>query len=160
MNELQILISNLANVLGLQIMPDGKVYDADTFTYLVYNGGYLYCSLYNRAVIHHKKDTEFDPIRNAKLVKYLFNMLLNKEAEDNSLYVNSYGSSPQLQTNPTKYRLEVSTSNGHFESGYYFLESLQYIEMMFIITGTPIPINIHDLDLTKEQIFEKRNMKG
>lgn len=160
MTEKEILLNNLLNVLGLQIK-DNKIYDQDSFTYLVYNEGYLY-PINIIGMINHKKDTEFDPISNAKLAKYLFNMLLTKESEDNDLYVNSFGSAPS-QSTPPKYRLEVSTNNGHFASGYYYLESLQYIEMMFQITGSPIPVSIAQFDkapLTSEELEElKKNKK-
>lgn len=148
------IITDLLNILGLQ-PKDNKIYDTDAFTFLVYNGGYLYIPN-SAGAIQHKKDTEFNPIANVKLAKYLFNMLLTKEAEDNSLYVNSFGSAPQSSSAmPVKYRLEVSTNNGHFQSDYYFLESLQYIQVMFMITGTPVPVDLKQFDMTKDQILEK-----
>ena len=155
MTDKEILLNNLLNVLGLQIK-DNKIYDQDNFTFLVYNGGYLYPAN-TIGMINHKKDIEFDPIANAKLAKYLFNMLLTKETEDNDLYVNSFGSAPSVTAVPPKYRLEVSTKGGHFNSEYYYMESLQYIEMMFQITGSPIPVSIAQFDkapLTQNEIEE------
>lgn len=151
------LITDLLNILGLQTK-DNRIYDTDTFTFLVYNGGFLYIPS-SAGAIQHKKDTEFNPVKNIKLSKYLFNMLLTKESEDNSLYVNSFGSAPQSSNMPTKYRLEVSTNNGHFQSDYYFLESLQYIQMMFMITGTPLPLDLKQFDFTREQILENNSKR-
>lgn len=161
MTDMEILINSLLNVLGLQIK-DNKIYDQDSFTFLVYNGGYL-SPIDTSAIIHHKKDNIFNPVENAKLAKYLFNVLLKKESEDNDLYINSYGSSPQSNTLPTKFRLEVSASSGHFTSDYYYMEALQYIEMIFQLTGSPIPVSIKQFDkkpLSPEEIEEmKANMK-
>lgn len=143
MPDNETLINSLLNILGLQIK-DNKIYDQDSFTFLVYNGGYLY-PYGASGLIQHKKDIEFNPLDNVKLSKYLFNVLLTKESEDNDLYVNTYGSSSNGAT-PPKYRLELSTSGGHFYSSYYYKESLQYVEMMFQITGSPIPVNISIFD--------------
>lgn len=164
MIDVEIIIRDLLNILGLYIKEDGRIYDEDTMSCLIYNGGYLYLNKSNSySTLMHKNDCIFNPISNNKLAKYLFTILLKKESDDNGLYVRSMSSSPHPDKDALEYapyRIDLYTNKGDFCSEYFYMESLQYINLMYIITGTPLLYNLKKFDLTKDEIKDLRNKKG
>lgn len=155
-----IIIRDILNMVGLDIK-QGKIYDIDKMAYLIYNDGFLFID--DQSQLIHRKDNIFDPIGNVKLIKYIFEVFLNKEREDNGVYVLTLASAPypdRVPNKPTKYRLETVTTRGaEYFSDYYFLESLQYIQSIYVMSGAPIPIDLHLLDYTRDQMEEMYNSK-
>ena len=156
---METLYGDILNMLGLEMKPDGRIYDTDAFDYLVFNGGFIYM---NRPGLVHKKDTPFLPIENPKLANYLLNVLIKKESQDNSLYIITIGSEGEParpQDKMVRYRTCITTDKGALRSNYYYLQSLQYIELMFLLTGTPLTIDLRSFDLTQEQIEARLEIK-
>lgn len=160
MHENEIIIREIINMLGLEILTDGKIYDIDKFSHLIYNGGGLYTNISGTHIspLVHRRDSLFDPVNDGKLSRYLLQVLLSKEQEDNDLYVITQCSSMQpIFNNPSKIykvRGELTTNNGKFVSDYYYRDSLQYIDLMYKLTGTPMTVNLHTIDYTEEQMEE------
>lgn len=159
MHENEIIIREIVNMLGLEILTDGKIYDVDKFTHLIYNGGGLYTNISGTHIspLVHRRDSLFDPINDGRLSKYLLQVLLSKEQEDNDLYVITQCSNTIPVANIPKiykFRGELTTNNGDFKSDYYYRDSLQYIDLMYKLTGTPMTVNLHSVDYTEEQMEE------
>lgn len=156
---METLYGDILNMLGLEVKPDGRIYDTDAFDYLIYNGGFIYMS---KPELLHKKDTPFNPIENPKLANYLLNVLIKKESQDNSLYIVTIGSEAE-PARPTdkmiRYRACISSNQGDFRSEYFYLQSLQHIQLMYMITGTPMMVDLKQFDLTKEQIEARLDTK-
>lgn len=144
---------DLLNMLGLE-EKNGKVYDADLNTYLIFNGGFL---VLGPTTILHKRDIKFDPIRNMKLTEYLLNVLFQKESNDNSLYVYSFGLNDHI--NPVTllktFQCVVVTNKGEFGSDMFYNCNLAYIQCMYKITGTPAPPDIHSYDYSEKELYER-----
>lgn len=144
---------DLLNMLGLE-EKNGKVYDADLNTYLIFNGGFL---VLGPTTILHKRDIKFDPIRNMKLTEYLLNVLFQKESNDNGLYVYSFGLNDHI--NPVTllktFQCVVVTNKGEFGSDMFYNCNLAYIQCMYKITGTPAPPDIHSYDYSEKELYER-----
>lgn len=143
---------DLLNMLGLE-ENNGKVYDTDLNTYLIFNGGFL---ILGPTAILHKRDTKFDPIRNVKLTEYLLNILFQKESSDNGLYVYSFGLNDNI--NPVNmlktFQCVVVTNKGEFSSDLFYNCNLAYIHCMYEITGTPA-LDLHFYDYSEKELYER-----
>ena len=150
------IIFDLLNMLGLE-EKDGKVLDTDTRSFLVFNGGFL---TVGPTAILHRRDNRFDPIHNIKLTEYLMNVLFAKEAQENDLYVYSFGLNDNI--NPVTllktFQCVVVTNNGEIMSDLYYNSNLAYIHCMYKITETPI-YDIHTVDYKESELIERMKNK-
>lgn len=150
--ELEIL-----SVLGFEYV-NGKVFDQDSMDYVIYNDGYILDP--DNSYIIHSNDTIFDIIGNYKLTETLFKIFLAKENEDNGLYVFSSSIIDEEKYNVDRYlrravRLECTSPIIAFESKKYFNLNLAYIELMYMISGYPLDLNLSELDYTEESMKDK-----
>jgi hypothetical protein len=145
-------ISNqILNLIGLEII-DHRLYDADTMQDLLYNGNPIITS---DAQIVHRRDTIYEPFSNLKLIEYLFNVLVKKEAEDNGLYIFSVGYTdvkvPGFPEFPKKgISIYIQNAPTSISTQGYWNVCLAYIEMIYIITQTPVPYDLNMFDFTIE----------
>lgn len=150
------IIFDIMNMLGLEER-QGRVYDQDTDSFLIYNGGFL---TVGPTITLHKKDTRFDPIHNVKLTEYLMNVLFSKETRDNGMYVYSFGLSDY--TNPVTllktFVCNITTNNGTIMSESYYNCNLAYIDCMYQISNT-FKTDLHYADYTEKELFERMNKK-
>lgn len=150
------IIFDLLNMLGLE-EKDGKVFDTDTMTFLIFNGGFL---TVGPTTILHRRDVRFDPIHNMKLTEYLMNVLFTKEAQENGLYVYSFGLNDHV--NPVTllktFQCVVITNNGEVKSDIYYNCNLAYIDCMYRITGTP-NYDMHMADYKESELYERLKNK-
>ena len=150
--ELEVL-----SILGFRYVT-GKLFDEETSDYVLYNGGYILDP--DNSCIVHSNDTIFDLIGNYKLTEALFKIFLRKENEDNGLYVFSSSIIDEEKYNVDRYlrrsvRLECTCPIISFESKKYFNLNLAYIELMYMISGYPLDLNLADIDYTEESMKEK-----
>lgn len=146
------LLSDVLNVLGLTIL-NGKVYDTDKCQYLIFNGSYI---IVPQSLIHHRKDVMLDILVNNKLVEYLMNVMIQKETEDNGLYMQVLSTEelPNPRVAFNKRRLIAKTNKGEFATAYYYNYCLCCIDLIFKIAQYPA-INLHTFDYTDEYIEDK-----
>lgn len=146
------IVFDLLNMLGLE-ENNGKVYDADLGTYLIFNGGFL---ILGKTAILHKRDVKFDPLHNVKLTEYLMNILFQKEFNDNGLYVYSFGLNDNV--NPVTllktFQCIVVTDRGEFGSDLFYNCNLAYIQCMYKITGRPYQ-DLHFYDYSEKELYER-----
>lgn len=150
------VIYDLLNMLGLEER-DGKVFDTDTGSFLIFNGGFL---ILNQTTIIHRRDTKFDPIHNLKLTEYLLNVLFKKEAQDNGLYVYSFGLNDNI--NPVTllktFQCVVTTNQSEIRSDLFYNCNLAYIHCMYRITGFPMN-TLHMYDYKESEMLERIQKK-
>ena len=153
-----LICNDILNILGLSDL-NGRVFDTDTGSYLIFNGAYI---VTQNAMIRHKQDTLFDIFTNIKLDEYLLNVLLKKEEIENGLYVKMITTDEVMNYSLSFLQrgIVVHSSVGEFRSGIYFNYCLACIEMMFLLSGTPLSYDLHSIDFTKEYIKATYNNKG
>lgn len=145
-----MICNDVLNILGMSDM-NGKIFDVDMGSYLIFNGSYIVTP---NAVIRHKHDTVFDIFTNVKLAEYLLNVLIKKEEIENGLYVKMITIDEVMNQALSFLQrgVVVHSSVGEFRSGIYFNYCLACIEMMFLLSGTPLSYDLHSIDFTKEYI--------
>ena len=139
----------LQMALGVTKDTSGRIIDQDTGLPIIYNTGYLVDQ--TTPHILHRNDTKFTPETNKKLSLFLLQFLLKKmEDDDDDVYVRVMY--PELNSSNGKYRFCVATENDTFSSDYYYLESLQYLDLIFKISeiGTQYINLLHTLDVKPE----------
>lgn len=146
----------LLNIIGLDIKDNGRLFDQDTNQFLTFNGRYIIVR--EKAPIIHKGDVEFDPIHNRKLAEYLLNVLICKEKQDNGLYIKMMYINERFDPkNPqaiNKKSLVVTTAIDTIETHKYYNYCLACIEMIYLISGTPLSFDLSAIDYTKQQMEE------
>ena len=78
------LENEVLNIIGLSV-DRGKIFDIDKGQYLLFNGKFIYVE--DSSLLIHKNDIKFNIINNVKLANYLLTVLIQKEAEENGIYV-------------------------------------------------------------------------
>ena len=114
----QELNNEILLLLGCGV-ENGRLFDYDTKQYLIFNGNYITTP---DSVIVHKRDVRFEPLRNSKLAEYLLNVMLNKEAVENGLYVTvmSVVDNPESISPCIGKGLSLSTNMGIINTSYYY----------------------------------------
>lgn len=160
--------NKLLNILGLSIV-DGFIYDEDKCGYLEYKGGPIKI---NTDGVFHKNYSVFNPVFDQAQAEYLFSILSSKEAEDNGLYINSLGGTniaiPEGDKTLIKFKLNVNSNMGSFESDSYFNICLTYIEAIISLSSSYeydkalqenlIPC-LKSIDYTVEEMIERISNK-
>lgn len=142
--------SEVLNILGLQVEPTtGRIFDSDKMVFLTFNNNYIYT---DTSLIIHKRDIKFDMFGNMKLAEYLFNVLLKKESEENGLYVQMVSFLEDTSSDYIKRALYVRSSAGEFQSKYYYNICLAYINLVYLISGTPMSFELKSFDYTLPQL--------
>lgn len=153
-------LMELLNIIGLGVK-QGKLFDTDNSKYLTLSGKFIF--IRELTPIIHKGDIEFDPLHNKKIAEYLLNVLICKEKEDNGLYIRMmYVNESFDPKNPhliTKKSLVIKTDTETIETHKYYNYCLACIEMIYLISGTPLMLDINAIDFTKEQVEEMQNMR-
>lgn len=148
------LYYEILNMLGLEII-QGRIYDSDAGSFLIYNGGFLYT---NDSVIIHKKDTIFNPLYNNKLAEYLLNVLFEKEKQDNGLYVKLFGSNEGQRCGLRTISLSIITNKMNITTGYFYNYCLACIHAMYILADMFVP-NLSAFDYTPEMLTTTKKGK-
>lgn len=147
------LLRDILNVIGLSI-ENGRLYDTDKCQYLIFNGNYI---IVQDSIIHHRRDVVLDILTNNKLTEYLMNVMIQKETEDNGLYLQVLSTDEeQYPKIPpfSKRRLVAKTNKGEYYTEYYYNYCLCCIDLIFNIAQFPV-INLHTFDYSDEYIKEK-----
>lgn len=146
------IYTEILNILGLEVR-NGRIFDLDKGQYLIFNGNYIYT---DNSVIIHRRDIKLNLLTNNKLVEYFLNVLFQKEAEENGFYVQMMSLVDHPNNNPPylKRAINIITTMGTYQSDYFFNCCLSYIHMMYLVSGTPLTFDLHQYDLTREQVFE------
>ena len=153
-----IIEHEILNMIGLSIV-NGRIYDVDTGRFLTFNGNYICTS---DAPIVHKRDIPFDLLGNPKLAEYFLNVLISKDSQDNGLVVKVISIAEEVVcNNPYIARrvISITTNAGGIQTSYFFNICLGYIEMMYLLTGTPMSFDLHSFDLTLELVKELQTQR-
>ena len=154
----QELNYELLLLLGCGI-ENGKIYDYDTQQYLIYNGNYITTP---DTLIVHKRDVRFDPLRNSKLAEYLVNVMINKEAQENGLYVTVMSTVDNPESNPPCIgrAITLTTNHGTIVTGYYYNYCIACIELIHRLAQVPTDFSfLRSFDYTKSQLLEMYNAR-
>lgn len=127
----------LLSTIGLSFK-DGKLYDEDTGMFLLYKKKYIVEQ--PELVMRSNNAVVFDPIMNKGLMQYLFNVYIDKETADGNIYLATYQvifeTPSQDRSIISRRKLLMIGGNGSQASTrYYYLETLVYIEAVFVLTG-------------------------
>lgn len=139
----------LLSTIGLSFK-NGRLYDDDKGAYLLFKGG-KHIVKPDYQILRDKSVVVFDPLMNKALMAYLFQVYIDKETEDGNLYLTSFQvvfeNNQKDRTDLTRRKLLMIVGNGiQVETRYYYIESLAYMEAVFIATG----MNLHQIpDLEK-----------
>lgn len=151
----------ILNILGLSVdSSTGRIFDVDKGVFLIFNNNYVYTE---DSLIIHKGDVAFDIMGNPKLAEYLMNVLLQKESEENGLYAQMILLLEDFNSTPpyTKRALDLKTgTNINIQTQYYYNTCLAYIEMIYLISGIPISIDLHTFDYTIQQLEKMYKGRG
>lgn len=150
------IIYDLLTMLGLEER-EGKIYDSDLESFLIFNGGFL---ILNETSIIHRRDIKFDPVHNVKLTEYLLNVFFKKEEQDNGLYIYSFGLTDYI--NPVTllktFQGVVTSNQSEIRSDFFYNCNLAYIHCMYLISGFPSE-DIHMYDYTEKDMYERMQKK-
>lgn len=155
----QELNNEILLLLGCGV-ENGRLFDYDTKQYLIFNGNYITTP---DSVIVHKRDVRFEPLRNSKLAEYLLNVMLNKEAVENGLYVTvmSVVDNPESIPPCIGKGLSLSTNMGIINTSYYYNYCIACIDLIHRIAGVPIDTGyLRGFDYTKEQLLSMYQAKN
>ena len=124
------LYDTLILVMGYMVDDRGYIIDQDTNNIVVMDGKPL-----RRSILCHNGEIPFDPINNIKLASRLFTSFIQKDSIENGTYYRLWNDDIKIEGNRSTYSLSVDTDSGHYKTLYYQVESLKYIEIIFIISG-------------------------
>lgn len=172
MMTIKELENEVLNIIGLSV-DRGKIFDIDKGQYLLFNGKFIYVE--DSSLLIHKNDIKFNIINNVKLANYLLTVLIQKEAEENGIYVklistgevpssipslpfcNKHNISIQLQFYNSDLNRQISET---LFSDYYYNLCLAYIQMIYQISCTPLSVKLSDFDYTDDDIIEMQSRRN
>lgn len=155
----QELYTEILMLLGCGIQ-SGRVFDFDTRQYLIYNGNYITTP---ESLIIHKRDVQFDPLKNSKLCEYLVNVVIQKESKENGLYVQAMHTIENPESIPPCIGrgILLVTNNGTITTEYYYNYCLACIDLIHRICQVPTPAGyLRSFDYTKSQLLEIYDAKN
>lgn len=131
MNEAD-LEYNLLLELGLSVDSSHYLMDQDYGTFVFFNGKHIKAKRNNIEPFVNKHEVYFDPIRNVKLMRNLFQYYINKIYNLDNRYFSVFF--PIYNKNGPG-ALEIKNATECYRSGNYNNESLRYIDLIFKISG-------------------------
>lgn len=145
------LYYNLFNAIGLSINYDGKLYDQDTCTELLYNNHFIKAATTPTAIYAGKNDVIFDPYKNYNIMVVLFGYWLDKELAMNNMnigYLSQY-IEDNKDDDDQKQRFVLKTNQGEYVSKWYYNLWLGYAEIILAITDNAA-LDLSNLDIKME----------
>lgn len=151
LNTLEDLIYILCSEIGLEISPQGILYDTDTYKELRCNGKSIIASVNpNKPAIPTDIYIVFDPVFDGKLMNFMLAYYLQKSAAMGVLEpltfseemedTPSYAKDDTIKTKRT--RECVALRNRKYYSRYYYQKGLKFSEIILDLGG-------YNIDLTK-----------
>lgn len=136
--------SKLLNALGMDVSR-GFVVDQDNFSRVRMGKKYIKYSPFAETLVH-SGDLVFNPLNNNKMVVHLFNIFLQKEQEENDLYVSTYY--PIITGDMTCVEIQKSEYGNIslYRSDNYKSPSYGYIEIILELFGIHYSDKLHRLD--------------
>lgn len=141
MNEME-LEYKLLSELGLGVDVNHYLIDQDYGTFVFFNGKHIKAKRNNVEPFVNRHEVYFDPIRNVKLMRNLFQYYISKIHSLENRYFSVFF--PIYNENAPG-ALEIKNTTECYRSKCYNNESLRYIDLIFRISGD-IDIDLTNLD--------------
>lgn len=156
-NDYGELIYHVLLDIGLSVNREGYIFDDDSRLYLQFKNKYIKTSINNVAVYAGKTDIIFDPIRNYRMMEYLFGYFLEKEKSfGNNMDIIAHFTEEITDEKGTKMRrVGIRTNIGNIYSNFYKNIYLGFIEMIFRLSDdNEAELQPFDIDLVQGEWYD------
>lgn len=160
-NDVFELNYNIMSSIGIEVYPDGSLYDPDRDTIIACDGKTLKTTI-NPMDIKYAGQGEcmFDPLNNVKQVTTLMGYFIDKKVEFEEMTFQSwYPEEMEDSIMGWKYSsITIKTEEGeHISTHYYYNKCLKFIEMIFILGEQDV--NLLNFDLVEDRPVKNKRRK-
>ena len=140
-NTIDDLEQKLMMEIGLSVDLEHTVTDQDFGTYLSLHGKYIKAKRNGiEPFVNRHSSIYFDPVRNVKFMRYLFQYYMTKIQKLDNRYFSVFFPTYNQETGAGC--IDIKNETESYRSKYYYNEALRYIDIIFRISG-------EEIDLTK-----------
>lgn len=155
------LTYNIMNSIGIEVYPDGSLYDPDRDTTISYEGKMMKATI-NPLDIKYAGQGEciFEPLTNVRQVTTLMGYMIDKKVEMEEMTFQTWYQE-EMEDPITGWRysnITIKTESGeHITSHYYYNKCLKFIEMIFILGEQDV--NLLNFDPIEDRIIKNKRRK-